>query len=120
MPLITLSDRECNALENLVVRTRHAVHLRRAQALLWLDAGEPVPAIATRLRVSRRTIYTWVARFRGTPTLPLTTRLSDGARTGRLRTAQGLIEPLIAAVIDNDPREWGDRSTVWTAPLLTH
>ncbi len=120
MPLITLSYGESKALKNLVVRTRNAVHLRRAQALLWLDAGEPVPAVATRLRVSRRTIYNWVARFRETPALPLPTRLSDDVRTGRPRTAQGIIEPLILAVIERDPRELGYRSTVWTAPLLTH
>jgi transposase len=120
MPLITLSDREYKALENLVVRTKNAVQLRRAQALLWLDAGEPVPEVAARLRVSRRTIYNWVARFRGYPALDLTTRLSDGARSGRPRTAQGIIEPLILEAIDRDPRELGYRSTVWTAPLLTH
>ena len=119
MPLITLSNREYNALENLVVRTKNAVHLRRAQALLWLDAGESVLEVATRLRISRRTIYNWVTRFRGYPALHLTTRLSDGARTGRPRTAQGIIEPLILDIIDRDPRELGYRSTVWTAPLLT-
>jgi transposase len=120
MPLITLSYREGKALANMVVRTKTAVHLRRAQALLWLDAGERLPEVATRLRVSRRTIYNWVARFRGSPTLDLTTRLSDGIGTGRPRTAQGIIDPLIRAVIDRDPRELGYRSTVWTAPLLTH
>ena len=31
---------------------------------------------------------------------------------------QGIIDPLIAAVIDRDPRELGYRATVWTAPLL--
>src|SRR5215813_15355753 len=118
MTLITLSYREYKALENLVVRTKNAVHLRRAQALLWLDAGEPVPEVAARLRVSRRTIYNWVARFRGGPALDLTTRLSDGARPGRPRTAQGIIEPPILEVIDRDPRDLGYRSTVWTAPLL--
>jgi transposase len=119
MTLITLSYREYKALENLVVRTKNAVHLRRAQALLWLDAGEPVPEVAARLRVSRRTIYNWVARFRGGPALDLTARLSDGARPGRPRTARGIIEPLILDVIDRDPRTLGYRSTVWTAPLLT-
>jgi transposase len=119
MPLITLSYHEYKALENLVVRTKNAVHLRRAQALLWLDAGEPVPEVAARLRVSGRTIYNSVARFRGDPALDLPTRLSDGIRTGRPRTAQGIIEPLLLEVIDQDPRELGYRSTVWTAPLLT-
>jgi transposase len=32
----------------------------------------------------------------------------------------GIIEPLILEVIDHDPRELGDRSTVWTTPLLAY
>jgi transposase len=30
----------------------------------------------------------------------------------------GIIDPLIAEVIDQDPRTLGYHSTVWTAPLL--
>ena len=30
----------------------------------------------------------------------------------------GIIDPLIDAVIDDDPRDYGYRATVWTAPLL--
>jgi transposase len=119
MTLITLSPRAYKALENLVVRTKKAVHLRRAQALLWLDAEDPLPEVAARLRVSRRTIDNGVARFRGCPARDLMPRLSDGARPGRPRTAQGIIEPLILDVIDRDPRDLGYRSTVWTAPWLT-
>ncbi len=120
MTLITLSYREYKTLENLVAHTKNATYLRRAQALLWLDAGECVPDIAARLRVSRRTIYNWVRRFRGPPALDLLARLSEGPRSGRPRTARGIIDPLITEVIDQDPRELGYRATVWTAPLLTH
>jgi transposase len=42
----------------------------------------------------------------------------DAARSGRPRTAHGIIDPLIDAAIDTDPRELGYRSTVWTAALL--
>jgi transposase len=50
--------------------------------------------------------------------LALGERLADGARSGRPRTAYGVIDPLIAPVIEEDPRELGYRATVWTAPLL--
>jgi hypothetical protein len=60
MPLITLSYGASKGLKNLVVRTRKAVHLRRAQALLWLEAGEPVPAIATRRLCACRYQCSWV------------------------------------------------------------
>src|SRR5439155_22366861 len=49
----------------------------------------------------------------------LSGRVAPGPRSGRPPTAQGLIEPLIDAVIERDPRALGSRSTVWTAPLLT-
>jgi transposase len=45
--------------------------------------------------------------------------ISEGARRGRPRTAQGIIDPWIVAIIDRAPRALGYRSAVWTAPLLT-
>jgi transposase len=44
--------------------------------------------------------------------------LADRPRSGRPATAQGIIDPLLEAVIDDDPRDWGYPATVWTAPLL--
>jgi transposase len=85
---------------------------------LWLDSGEEVEAVGTRLHVSRRTLYRWAKRFEVGSPLSLRERLADGARSGRPRTAYGVIDPLIAAVIDEDPRALGYRATVWTAPLL--
>jgi transposase len=96
----------------------NAKELRRAQALLWLDSGEEVEAVATRLHVSGRILYRWAKRFEARSPLSLVGRLADGARSGRPRTAYGIIDPLIAAVIDEDPRVLGYRATVWTAPLL--
>jgi transposase len=75
--------------------------------------------LARRSRHACASAVEWVTRFRGSAALGLTTRLSDGARPGRPRRAQGIIEPLILDVIDRDPRDLGYRSTVWTAPLLT-
>jgi transposase len=120
MTLMTLTTQERDDLEELATRTLHAGELRRAQALLWLDAGESVQEVAGRLRVTRQTIYNWTQRFQVHSTLDVPARLATGHRTGRPRTVYGIIDPLILEVIDRDPRELGYRSTVWTAPLLAY
>lgn len=113
-----LNRPEHRALLDLLAQTTDARILRRTYALLWLDEGEPVADIAERLSVSQRTIYNWLTRFLERTDLPLEERLSDAERSGRPVTAQGLIDPLIDAVIDTDPRAHGYQSTVWTVPLL--
>jgi hypothetical protein len=52
--------------------------------------------------------------------LILADRLLDGERSGRPRTASGIIDRLIEEIIELDPREFGYRSTVWVATLLVH
>jgi transposase len=91
---------------------------RRIQALLWVAAGQPVEQIADVLGVSRRAVYYWVERFEQRGDLDLGARLADAPRSGRPPTALGIIDPLIAAVIDRDPRQLGYRNTGWTNRLL--
>jgi transposase len=60
--------------------------LRRAQALLDLDAGDSISVVARRYQVTRSTIYNWVKRY-------LTGGLSDAAlrdlpRSGRPPTGR--------------------------------
>lgn len=119
MSLLALKPKERIALESLAVSTRDAQQLRRVQALLWLDEGEAVDEVADRLRVSRQVIYKWVTQFQQRQGQDMPVRVAPGTRSGRPPTAQGIIEPLIDAVIEHDPRDLGYRSTVWTAPLLT-
>ena len=118
MTSIILSDRLRRELEDLVTHTSLAKERSRAQALLWLADGESVEQAAELLRVSRQTVYNWVERFRQREGLDLRARLLDAPRPGRPPTALGIIDPLIEAVIDQDPRELGYHSTVWTAALL--
>lgn len=120
MTLVNLTDRERTQLEALMVSTPDAKEHGRAQALLWLNAGESVAAVADRLRVSRRTIYYWTDRCCLDSHRPLSERLRDAPRPGRPPTALGIIDPLIAQVIDHDPRIFGYHATSWTAPLLQH
>lgn len=105
MPLFALSTRERSGLEELAAHPAQARELRRAQALLWLDAAEPVPEVAERLGVSRQTLYTWATRFQRRRGLAFAARVADGPRRGRPRTAQGISEPLMGEVSDRDPRE---------------
>jgi transposase len=116
---LKLSRTERTELEWLIGHTRDARLLHRAQAVLWFVMGESIDAIALRLLVSRQSVYNWFERFPERHTLSLAARLADAERSGRPRTAHGIIiDPLIDAVIETDPRELGYRSTVWTAGLL--
>ncbi len=113
-----LSRKERKEFEWLIGHTHDARLLQRAQAILWFVMGERVDAIALRLLISWQSLYNWFKRFQERASLPLVARLADAERSGRPRTAHGIIDPLIDAVIDTDPRELGYRSTVWTAGLL--
>jgi|SRR5947209_3914282 len=118
MALVVLRPDDRALLEYWVGRTAQATELRRALALLWLDDGDDPQAVADRLLVSRQTVYNWVRRFQDRRGAPLDERLADGPRDGRPPTAQGIIDPLLEAVLEDDPRDWGYPATVWTAPLL--
>jgi transposase len=119
MTPLALTDRQRTELEATVVRAPSARECCRAQALLWLAEGESVEAVADLLHVSRQTVYNWVSRFRERAGLDLRDRLGDAPRMGRPRASGGVIDRLVAEVIDSDPRALGSRSTVWTAPLLS-
>jgi transposase len=118
MALITLSARQRSDLEIILTHTPSARQRCRAQALLWLAEGASVGEIAELLHVSRQTIYNWAGQYHDRAELALVERLRDAPRPGRPRTGGG-IDPLIAQVIDSDPRELGYRATAWTAPLLS-
>ena len=113
-----LTPRERAQLRDPVASTPRARLLRRAQALLWLAQGESPADMADRLGVRRQTLYNWAARFRDRRGGDLGERLDDGPRSGRPRTALGIIDPLLREVIEDDPRDWGYRAAAWTAGLL--
>src|SRR5262245_15784842 len=118
MPPFQLRPWERRGLLQLLDQTPDATRLRRAQGLLWLHEGQSVTAVADLLRVSRQTIYNWAQSFADRTGLDLADRLLDAPRSGRPATALGIIDPLIDAIIEDDPRDHGYRATVWTAPLL--
>src|SRR2546430_3914799 len=86
----------------------------RADALIWLDEGEPVDEIAQRLGISRQSVYNCAVRVQQRDDSELHSRLADAPRSGRPCTAKGVMDSLVQEVIDTDPRQLGYRSTVWT------
>lgn len=118
MNLFSLSSKERALLTSQAACTHKADQLRRAQALLWLDAGESAQDVAARLNVTRQTVYNWATRFQMRSHLDISARLADAQRSGRPRTVHSIIDPIIAQVIESDPRQFGFRSTLWTAHLL--
>jgi|SRR5215831_13495575 len=95
MAILSVSEIERRALQDTVKRTRAAQVLQRAQALLWLDQGECVSAVAQRLGVTRQTIYNWVHRFQARPATSVPERLRDQHRSGRPPTKRAAITALI-------------------------
>jgi hypothetical protein len=60
-----------------------------------------------------------VERFHDRAKLDLPQRLAEAPRPGRPRLGGEGVDPLIARIIDTDPRELGYPATVWTAGLLS-
>src|SRR5262245_23444476 len=90
-----LTHNERETLQELAKHQRDAQVVRRAQALLWHDAGEAVSAIAERLHVTRQTIYSWLKMVYQRQTDGILKRLQDGPRTGRRPTQRQRIEALV-------------------------
>jgi hypothetical protein len=80
-----------------LVEVAHATHaprqLHRAQALLWLHAGDTVDEVATRLCVTPRTVFRWRSRFHARQALALPGRLAGGPRSGVPKPCPALSVP---------------------------
>jgi len=114
----TLSGSERSHLESFVLHAPSGRESCRAQALLWCDEGEPVQEIADRLQVGRQTIYNWIDRFQQREDAALDARLRDAERSGRPPSALGIVDPILDALLEQDPRSYGYSANVWTAGLL--
>ncbi|MEW6300918.1 MAG: helix-turn-helix domain-containing protein [Thermodesulfobacteriota bacterium] len=119
VPLFALSSRERELLAGLLVPPELTPEARRAQGLLWLDAGHSPQTVAKRLRVSRQTVYNWVANFRRrSQSVDIRVQLADRPRSGRPRTLPKTLDPLLVTIVRRPPCEVGYRAWVWNASLL--
>ena len=104
-------------LEEVVRRPENARQLKRAQALLWVDAGESVGEVAQRLRVTRQSIYTWMERISHRQG-GVAGRLLDAPRSGRPRVKSDVVDQVVPGVLGSDPQQYGYCATGWTNVLL--
>lgn len=126
MSVVMLSPQERTALEQVASSAIFMPGARRAQALLWLAEGKSMQEVASRLSVSRQTVYNWTAslqlRRRDTD---IVTCLTDKPRSGRpscrprvATVPPQTIDSLIASAVRRMPQECGYRALLWTAKLL--
>jgi transposase len=92
--------------------------VRRAQALLWLDQGEAVPAVAPRLGLTPRAIYKVVARYQARMERPVVDRIADRPHTGRPADKRQQIAQVLAELLPQAPAVFGYRGFAWTTPML--
>jgi transposase len=118
MTLIRLAARAYRTLQKIIQSSPNARQVRRAQALVWLHENETVQAVATRLRLSRQTIYDIVHRYRMRSHLPVIERIRDLPHPGRPTTQRQRTQQIIQALLTHSPSRFGYRSPIWTVPML--
>lgn len=113
----SLSPRERRELEQLVGGSRDAKGLKRAQGLLAVADGEPIPVIARRLQVCLKTVYNWVERWTNRDTVAADC-LADRPRSGRPSTLCDQVAKTVTQLLQTKPRDHGYRQAEWTVPLI--
>ena len=88
---------------------------RRALALLALDEGQPVAAVAELLGVTRQSIYNWMQAYQHSPK-PETLEDHYGGGRPTLWTEQ--LQALLEEGLRHWPDELGYTGVNWTVPLL--
>jgi transposase len=120
MRLIRLAGRARHTLERIAHSAANARMVRRAQALLWLHAGERVGMVAQRLGMSRRGIYKIAAQYQTRADQPVAQRIADGPHTGRRATKREQVAQMVARLLKTKPSRYGYRALAWSTPMLRH
>ena len=120
MTVIRLAARAYCTLQKTIQSSPNARQVRRAQALVWLHENETVQAVATRLRLSRQTIYDIVHRYQTRLRMPVIERIRDRPHTGRPPMQRQRSQQIIQSLLNQPPSRFGYRSPIWTVPMLRH
>lgn len=117
-PIIQLSYRARLTVEAIAQGSANGREVRRAQALLWLAAGESVQEVAHRLTVSRQMIYALIDRYESRRTLPVLERIQDADHPGRPADKRRLVVTEVQVLLKQPPADYGYRGYVWTIGML--
>jgi putative transposase len=109
---LTLTDDDRRELQTLLSKGRlKALTFKRASALLELDRGKTLVAVAATLGVSSRVVATWRTRYKRIGLKCL----NDAPRSGRPTVFDGLQRAKITALATSDTPEGYGR---WSLRLL--
>jgi transposase len=115
MTPFVLSRRDRARLRRQLKHTQDAALYRRTLALVELDQGKSIAAMAGTLGVSRQTVYNWIETYNESYD-PLSLR--DAARSGRPSSWTPDLQELLHVLLKERPGQWGLPGTSWTVPLL--
>jgi transposase len=115
MDTLTLTYWQRRRLEQQLLSTRDARVFRRTLAVLEVASGQSVGSVASRLRVTPRAVYHWLAAYARNRD-PAT--LADGGRSGRPTLLDQPRRDLLLELLGKSPQELGYPDTTWTVPLL--
>ena len=115
LPVITLSDEECAALDEALHATKRLRDWRRLQAVRLLATGHDVAAVAETLGCSASSVYYWAEDWRTSGLAAL----FEAPHSGRPHCLDEVAEATLQHLLDEDPQAHSYPSTEWTVPLLT-
>ena len=115
MDSLTLTYWQRRRLEQQLRSTHDTRVYRRTLAILEVASGQSVPSVASRLRVTPRAVYHWLAAYACDRTPAV---LADGDRSGRPPLLSQPQRHLLQVLLAGSPQDLGYPDTVWTVPLL--
>lgn len=109
-----LSQSDRDGLRHRMQATCDARECRRCTALLRLDQGLSVSAVAREFGVSRQTLHNWHDKFFAN----LSTGLRDQPRSGRPTDWTDQRTDMLEQLLSDTPRQHGFHAFGWTTSLL--
>src|SRR3954449_10657435 len=104
MSIVQLTSPLRRRLRDQLRHAQEASHYRRLLAVLELDRGRSVAAVADLLRVTRQSVYNWASAFVACPD---PTALQDHYGPGRPSAWTAELRALLLASLGQRPDEWG-------------
>ena len=113
MTSFVLNRRNRFQLQRQLKHSQDAALYRRTLAILEIDQGKPVGAVAEALGVTRQAVYNWIEAYAEAYD-PLS--LVDAARSGRPSSWTPDLQRWLRKLLKESPSQWGLHGVNWTVP----
>ena len=115
MSIVQLTSSQRRRLRRQLRCARDASHYRRLLAVLELDRGQSVGAVASLLRVTRQSVYNWANAF---AICPQPAALENHYDFDRPCVWTEELQGLLLTALEQHPDDLGYTGVNWTVPLL--